>query len=213
MKLFRSLFAGPIGAVNLLKTALVLLLVLSMAEPAAAQYAPQSAVYTVPSQMRTFAATKVALAPAASATDFFTIRGSASTPVRVRRISCSGTSTAAATALVQVVKRSAVNTGGTSAASTAVAYNSTPGIAATATVLSYTANPSALGTAVGPIAAGNLTTNTLATSAVLAPTLVFDFSNQFVFLNGAAEVLALNANAASFTAGASLSCSVEWSEG
>src|ERR1700744_968787 len=117
MKLFRSLFADPVGFSNLLKAALMALLVFSLVDLAAAQDAAQTAVYTVPAQQRTFAATKIALAPAASATDFFPIRGSASGPVRVRRIFCSGTSTAAATAMVQVVKRSTANTGGTSTAS------------------------------------------------------------------------------------------------
>lgn len=199
MKLLRSLIAAS--------------LLFSGFASSVAMAQPNATVYDAPIQFRTYSAAKVGLTPAASATDFFTIRGAAGARIRVRKLHCDGISTAAATAFIQVVKRSAVNTTGTSAAATAVPYNSSPGTAASATVLSYTVNPGALGTAVGVVAVGQLTTNTAATSAINNTGVTFDFTNQWVFLLSASETLALNANAASFTSGASLNCSVEWSEG
>ena len=199
MKFLRSLFASALLASCILA-------------PVAQAQTVNNTDYVINAQLRTYAAAKLGIVPAASATDFFTITGAAGKRIRIFRIHCDGTTTAAATAVVQVVKRSAVNTTGTSTAATAVPYNSSIGIAAGATVLAYTANPGGLGTAVGTIAVGNLTTNTVASSAFNNTGLTFDFSNQWVFLNSASEVLALNANGASFSSGASLNCSVEWAE-
>lgn len=162
-------------------------------------------------QFRTYHATTLNLAPAASATDFFTIQGSASAAVLVRWIKCTGISTANASALVQVVKRSTLDTTGTSTSPTAVRLNANQP-AATAVVKAYTVNPGALGTAIGTVDAGFLTTNTLATSSVNNGALVFDFTNQNLFIDAATTQVALNANAQSFTAGAALSCTVEWAE-
>lgn len=199
MKAFRSLLLAALASTALLSSL-----------PAAAQ-SVNSSVYAYPGQRPFYSATKVGLSPASSATDFFTIIGSATKPVRVISLSCSGTSTAAATALVQVVKRSAANTTGTSAAATAVPFSSVYP-AATAVVKSYTVNPGGLGASVGVVAVGNLTTTTAASTAVSGPTLTFDFSEQNIILNGVAQTLALNANAASFSSGASLNCTAKWAE-
>lgn len=200
MKFFRSLLVGALASAFAFA-------------PIAQAQTPQNTDATFPAQFRTYAATKIALTPAASATDFFTITGAANKRVRIINIHCDGTSTAAATALIQIVKRSAANTGGTSGAQTAVPFNSGPDVAASASVLAYTVNPASLGTAIGPIAEGELTTNTVATSAINNTGVTFDFSNQWVYLNSAAEVIGVNANAASFSSGASLNCSVQWAEG
>lgn len=197
MKLFRSLLAAAALA--------------SLAfTPIAEAQTVQSSVYSYPGQRVTYSATKVGFGPASSATDFLVITGSASKPVRVNSIRCNGVSTAAAAALIQVVKRSAADTG-TRVAMTAVPLNSISP-AATAVVGTYAANPT-LGAAVGTVAAGLLQTTTLASNALAAPDLVFDFSNQSVILNGVAQILALNANAASLSAGAAINCAVNWSEG
>lgn len=176
-----------------------------------AQVGPGGSFATFPQQFNTYSADITALAPAASATDFFSISGVAGKSIFVRKITCNGISTAAAAAVVKVTKRSALNTGGTSTTPTKVPYNSNYGLAAGAVVRAYTANPSGLGTAVGDIATGELVTGPAA-SATGNPPLVFDFSNQNVVLNSATELLALNGNAASFSSGAALNCSVEWNE-
>lgn len=170
-----------------------------------------SVSYGSPAQLRTYRATTLNLAPAASATDFFTIQGVAGRQVRVRKLFCSGISTANASALVQVVKRSTLDTTGTSTSPAAVPLNATSA-AAGAVVKAYTVNPGALGTAIGAIAADFLVTNTLASATIANDDLTFDFSNQFVMLNSATQQLALNANAQSFTAGTAVSCTAEWTE-
>lgn len=187
------------------------LLSASLATPAFAQAGPSGAFATFPAQGNTYSAAILALAPASSATDFFSISGVAGKSINVRKITCSGISTAAAAAAIQVVKRSALNTTGTSTTPAKVSYNSNYGLTAGAIVRAYTANPGALGTLVGAVANGELVTGPAA-SATGNPPLVFDFTNQNVFLNSATELLALNANAASFSSGAALNCAVEWQE-
>ena len=174
---------------------------------------PNAIVYEFPGKAQTYRATILGLVPAASATDFFTITGSATTQVAVREMGCTGTSTAAGSLAVQLMKRSAVNTTGTSTNPTAVPMSSA-NAAATAVVAAYTANPGGLGTAVGPIASGLL--GTVPPASAGGGGLYFRWSpndiQQAPTLIGATQVLAMNANAASFTAGASLNCFVVWTE-
>jgi hypothetical protein len=163
---------------------------------------------------RTYSASITALAPAASATDFLTVTGVAGHIVRVTRAECSGTATAAGAAAVVALVRSTANTAGTSTTPVAVALDGVDG-AAGAVVKSYTANPT-IGTLVGPVRTGfiGLAANA---SAVAAAPLAWDFGNRpasriGVVLRGATQVFALNGNGASFPAGTSLNCSVEWEE-
>lgn len=198
MKMFRSFLAGA--------CALALL-----SSVAAEAQSINSSVNDYPGQRPFYSSVTVALTPAASATDFFSISGSASRPIRVLGLRCDGLSTALGNAFVQAVKRSTLDTGGTSTTPAASAYNSTSlaTFPASAVVKAYTVNPSALGTTAGVIAEGYVVTGT-ATAGGTA--LVFDFSSQNVILNSATEVIALNANAASFPTGASLNCRAQWSE-
>lgn len=167
-----------------------------------------------PSKRTTYSASIVALAPAASATDFLTLTGSATTTVRVTRVSCSGISTAAATATVEAVIRSTADSSGTPAAMTAVPHDSNDP-AATATVTAYTVNPTT-GTLVGIVRAGKLLTTTAATSAVEPTPLSWDFNpygpQQEIVLRGTSQVFALNGAGASFASGAALNCDVSWVE-
>lgn len=181
-----------------------------------AQIAPASAQLTnvQPQRRTTYSAAVVALAPAASATDFITITGSASKTVWIHGVGCSGVSTAAASGIVSSVRRSTANLTGTSAAMTAVAHDSTSS-AATATALSYTANPGTLGTLVGVLRSVRLPTDAAAAGATAPGGRVLAFGDVWtmpVVLRGTAQVFALNGNAASFAAGTSLNCWVEWSE-
>jgi len=168
-------------------------------------------VNSLPAQYSTYRAGIAALAPAAATTDFFTITGAANKVIRVRKLHCDGVSTAAAANVIQVLKRSTADTAGTSTAPAAVPLNAAIGVAAGATLAAYTANPT-LGTIVTGIVATAVLVTIPAASATFETGVTFDFSNQFVFLNTAAQQLALNGVATSFSAGTSLNCDVEWSE-
>lgn len=185
------------------------LALLAGASAALAQVPSVQAV--TPYQANTYGAAITALAPAASATDFFTITGAANKIVQVRKLQCNGVSTANAAAIVKLVKRSVANSAGTATTPTKVPFNSSWGVAASATVRAYTANPT-VGAVIGDIAVGELVTGPAASATLANPSLVFDLTGQNIFLNSAAEVLALNGNGASFTSGAALNCSVEWTE-
>lgn len=182
-----------------------------------AQIAPASAQLTTvqPQRRTTYSATIAALTPAASATDFFTLTGSATKTIWVHGAGCSGISTAAARANVAALKRSTANLTGTSTAPTAVAHDSTSA-AATATVAAYTVNPGTLGTLVGIVRGGRLESDAAASNTTAPGELAWRFGDVWtmpIVLRGAAQVFALNGNAASFASGASLTCWVEWSEG
>lgn len=168
---------------------------------------------TSPLRRATYSAAITALAPASSATDFFTLTGSATTTVRVNRVECSGISTAAATASIEALRRSTADTGGTATNPTATPHDANDP-AATAVVAAYTANPT-VGTLVGSLRAGKLTTNTAASSAFGTSSLVWNFGdgqNEEVTLRGAAQQFALNGVGASFSSGTALQCAVTWTE-
>lgn len=170
-------------------------------------------VISSPDRKATYSAVAVGLAPAASATDFLTVTGSASATVRILEAQCSGVSTAAATATVVGLVRSTANSAGTASTLTNVPLDSNS-VAATAVAKSYTANPTT-GTLVGNIRVASLTTGTAASSAVTPTLLSWRFGNssdQEVVLRGTSQVFALNGNAASFSAGTALNCSVTWTE-
>lgn len=149
-------------------------------------------------------------AAAASATDVFTITGSASTTVRVTRISFTGTQTTGAMRDVLIIKRSAANTNGTSATPNRVPHDSNfP--AATAVVRNYTANPSALGAAVGTIRSQKVL---ISAATAVAGEFIVDWgprNSQAPVLRGTSELLAINLNGVTST-GNSLSISIEWTE-
>lgn len=169
------------------------------------------AIETTPlaAHSRTYSASVSALASVASATDIATITGNASTTVFVTKVIISGTQTTGGQIRVDLIKRSAANTSGSSAAMTAVPYDSTDS-AASATCLSYTANPTP-GAAVGtvrtaPIAIGG-------TTATSSNVTVFDFGStgKPVTLSGTAQVLAVNLAGVTVTGG-SFYITFEWVE-
>lgn len=166
--------------------------------------------YMVDTGKSTYAATAVAFAYAASGTDIFTITGSATRTVRILRITITGTQTTGAMRDVLLIKRSAANTGGTSATPTIVPYDSNSA-AATAVVRNYTANPSGLGSAVGTIYAAKFF---LSGTAAVAGSINIEFGpryGQAIVLRGVAQTLAINMNAVTST-GNSMTISVEWTE-
>lgn len=168
----------------------------------------------LPARRSTYSAIITALAPAASATDFFTLTGSATKTVRIQRAACSGISTAASVATVNALTRSTANTGGTATAPAASQHDSLAP-AATATVAAYTANPTT-GTLVGSgLRSSKISLSTAASSAIGSDHLEWMFGigvAEEVLLRGVAQVFALNGAGASFAAGTSLNCSVQWTE-
>lgn len=189
------------------------LLLASSLAPAGAVGPIQSQLQVYP-QWNTYNATIASLTPAASATDFFTITGSATKVIYVRSIGCTGTSTAAASQVITELVRSTADSGGTSTGSPAAVPLDSNFPAATATVLAYTANPTT-GTSVGSVNTGLLQTPAPA-SIGAANGLFFSYlqkdGDQPIVLRGTSQVLALSAGGTSFASGTSLSCSVTWTE-
>lgn len=160
----------------------------------------------------TYSVAALGMTLAATATDFFQITGSSSKTIRVTRIQISGIATAAASVDIQLVKRTAVNTGGTSSSlSTSIVPHDSNSASATASVNQYSVNPSALG-AGNPLRAQKLA---LGTSTNPLPAIVWDFTtrnSQGLVLRAAAQSLNLNWNGSSVPAGTALDIDIEWTE-
>jgi hypothetical protein len=148
-----------------------------------------------------YAASVTGLVVAASATDIFTIIGSATKTVRITRLRISGIKTTAGAAVdIQLIKRSTADTGGTSTAPTIVPYDSA-NAAATAVVAAYTANPT-LGTAVGTLIVDSIFVP-LATASGTAMDYIFgNRPSQAIVLRGVAQQLAVNLNGVTVGGGA-----------
>jgi len=158
----------------------------------------------------TFSSASIAFTPAATATDFYTIIGSASKTVRVHRITVSGLATAAATVDIQLLKRSTADSGGASSAPAITPHDSNGGPTATAVISLWSANPT-LGTLVGAYRTRKLNLG----AAGSAGTIEWRFSDtndQALVLRGVAENLALNWNGAAVPAGTSLDIEIEFVE-
>lgn len=170
--------------------------------------------FSRPVRRVTYSATSMGITTAASATDIFTITGSATKTISVYGVSCSGIATTAGTADLQLIRRSTANSAGTSTAPT-IAQHDSSDAAATATVLAYTANPTT-GTAAGAVGSAK-TPLPLASVAVVVPKVNFEFGSNAspvepIVLRGITQVLAVNGNGATLAAGASLNCTVTWAE-
>lgn len=182
-----------------------------------ATFSPAAASPVVSHERRaSYSGAFAALTPAASATDILLFCGNASNTVRVTRIELNAVSTAASMDILSLVKRSTAGSGGTSSALTVVPHDAS-NIAAVSAPLIYTVNPT-VGTLIGRLRSAPIYTNALATGATL-PTSPAGFLmtfgdrwNEELTLRGTAQCIALNNEAASFTAGTSLFGSVEWTE-
>src|SRR5437660_1189009 len=107
----------------------------------------QGSMILSPPTVSTFWSGIVGLVPATSATDLFTIIGSATRKILIIKVYVACTQTTAGTIDVQFVKRSTADTGGTSTTPALVPFDSGDPTA-TAVANAYTANPT-LGTIVG----------------------------------------------------------------
>ena len=198
---------------------LLLALLLGISSPALAQVntVPQVGLITSVLRNPTYSAVSVGLVPAASATDIFCISGSATKSVAVRQIVISGTAGTAITTPVVLLRRVALDTGGTAATGLALpvaATNSSGDTAATAVLTAYTANPtindSSPSLLQGP-AVSFATTTTANQPTILKSGTQVDLFTKGWDLHGAAQQLCLNLNGASVSSGV-LALSIQWTE-
>lgn len=157
----------------------------------------------------TYGAGGVNITPAATPTDVATIYGSATKTIRVKSVTLCGSGSDNATMNVSLVKRTAVNTAGTSASASMAKFDSIDNNA-TATVKQYTANPSGLGAGYD-----------LAVSKIrfgvpgVGECKTWDFgtrNDKAVVLRGAAQGLAIDLNGGTLPTAPKFSYSFEWTE-
>lgn len=168
-------------------------------------------VIVVDENVASYSTAFTGVASATTPTDLACILGSATKLVHVTRIEFSGTMTLSTAVSLQVIKRSAANTGGTSAALTLVPLDS-GNAAATASAVSYTANPSALGAAVGTIRSSRY--NVPTSGGVVSLPVVWDFGDrpaEAVILRGVAQELCINLSSTTL-GGSALNGSFEFTE-
>lgn len=202
---------------------LALVGVVAFATPAPAQVGtvPQVGLTTGYLARTTYSAGFIGLVPAASATDVVCLAGSASKTIRLQSIKLSGTAGTLVTLPVTLVRRIAVNTGGTAASTTAnpantIAKRDVGSPTAAAVPIAYTANPTITDSAPTYIDSVNLTLPVTTAGTVVVPTL-FDFAKdvenflQPPTIAGAASQLCLNFNAVSVTSGL-LTGAITWTE-
>lgn len=159
--------------------------------------------------------------PPGTPTDMVTIFGSASKTVRVLALLITTTNTAAGSQQFFLIRRNAVNTGGTFVAGAPVQADSADA-AATATVGHYTANPTALG-----IAAGNVNIVRVASPAAVPASFAGVVAKAAVdmlqgsengllhkpiILSGTSQGLCLNFNGAALVAGQTHAYQIIWTE-
>lgn len=156
--------------------------------------------------MGVYAAAGNQIALAVAATDVFTLTGGAN-PAQICHVRITGAQTNSGLITVELLKRSAPDTGGTSTTPTAVPYDSTSP-AATAVARAYTANPTA-GALVGAVDATQLW---LPTGAINTDSTGYSHEydgTPIILHNG--EVLAINLAGVTVVGGL-LSCMIEWQE-
>ena len=200
---FRSLLASLLAFITLVFC------------PAAFAATAGGQVTLAPSYKQTYMLTTGKFTAAASATDIFEIKGSATKTVKILRVFVlASRSAAGGNIALSLMKRSTANTGGTSTAVTVVPFDSN-NAAATCSAKYYTANPTT-GTLVGALhyfglgteydASGVGFTGSLygVSGEVLCPV---DFG-QAVTLRGTGESLCINANGVSLPNQASITAIV-----
>ena len=150
------------------------------------------------------------MTPAATATDIFIIRGSATKIIRVTRVEVVISATAAGVVDVLIKKHTIANTAGTSAAAVPTLHDSNDPPTPAATLLQYSANPTvdASATVIRASKAG-------ISAASGMDVLAWTFGDRWVkpiALRGIAQELAINLNGDALLAGELIAYSVEWFE-
>ncbi len=149
--------------------------------------------------------------PAATATDIFQMIASATKDVRLLWLRVSGLATAAATNDIQLVKRSAANSGGTSANVTPAQHDANDP-APTATVQTYSVNPASLGTSAGVARAEKLNLGAAGAAGVVEWSFTTRNGKGLLLRKTTAQQLSLNWNGAAVPSGTSLCIEGEFSE-
>jgi len=159
-----------------------------------------------------FCAAISGLVAAASATDIFTITGADGRRIKIYQIRISGIATAAASIPIIIIKRSSLNTTGTSTAVTPVLLDTRDTLASLATVRAYTANPGALGTAAGNLTAVRLGLSTASTANNHGVLVSYDgIASKQPALNSALESICINYDGTTVS-GNALDIEVSWTE-
>lgn len=156
----------------------------------------------------TYSASFTNVSPALLATDIFQIAGAAGKTIYISKIVITGTQTTAGVINIQLIKRSTLNSGGTSATLTNVPHDGNDG-AASAVVRTYTANPT-VGTAIGPLRAEKFYLGT-ATLQPQSITWVFGSGEKYPILRSATDALCIDLVGMT-VAGGSISGYIEWME-
>jgi hypothetical protein len=162
----------------------------------------------------TYSASCVNLNIAAAGTDFFTMTGSDTKTIIVKRIRFSGASSNTTQSNIGLMKRTTANSGGAYTTLANVPHDSANPVA-TATVRAYTSNPT-LGTLVGALRWVDYTSLSVNSNSV-TDLREFQFGteeDQGIVLRGSNEVLALNFNGqtVTFSASTGYDLSFEWRE-
>lgn len=147
--------------------------------------------------------------PAATATDSIEIIGAASTSIQITKIIIGGIATAASALAASLIRRSTLDSGGTSTNQTIAKHEVTDANSAI-TIKLYSANPT-VGTTAGTLRTFRIPLGT-ATDPRAALTYTFGADSKPIILAGAAETLCLNFNGGAIPAGASIDFTVEYTE-
>ena len=152
------------------------------------------------------------VSPAATPTDVITLRNpSTSKVMRIRSITMAGTASSASNVIVNLVKRSTANTGGTSTTPTGVSRDSNNDASQMAVNL-YSANPTALGAALGTIDGARLNLAPAANGGIDRVFFQFSWLNDQALILRPGEMLAINFNGAAWPGGGLLDTALAWSE-
>jgi hypothetical protein len=157
----------------------------------------------------TYSCGVIGYAAYATPTDLLTLVGSGTKVVRVTRVAVSAFATAAITEALQLIKRTAANTGGTASQPSIAQHDSNDGVP-TAVVNLYSVVPSGLGAGVN-VRAQEI--NLGATGA--GGSVIWDFTvrnGKGIVLRGVAQCLALNWDGAAWPSGGTMAIDVEWTE-
>jgi hypothetical protein len=166
--------------------------------------------YIQPGDVTTYSASNV-FTLANTATDVFTISGSATKTIKIFRILFYLTATTGSNATIIGLRRSSLNTGGTSTLLTGIPHD-TNNAASTAVVRSYTANPTALGTLVGNMLTFGVYVSGGGTIGSIPFSYLIDNPiAQPIVLSGTSQLFAVNMNGVTF-AGNSARATMIWTE-
>src|SRR5208337_4596467 len=146
---------------------------------------------------------------AATATDFYTIVGSATKTVRILKITVTGWATSGASPEIALIIRSAADTSGT-ATQPAITPNDSNNAAATAVINLYSVNPT-LGTAVGTIRARKMNLGAAGAAGIIEWKFS-DINDQALVLRGVTQLACLSFGGASVPSGTTLAVEVEFVE-